>query len=129
MSLPTEPGDLRGELTTWALQQHAAVSDRRGIVRTCLGELEERPELTPTICEGGVLAFADAVRYLHAARSRGLLGAGGSIEAAVVMLMHSIFLDAMTRDVIPQNHTMTANEAIDMFIDLILRALGARVAA
>ena len=129
LALPTEPANVRRELTEWAVNQHRVLSERRGIVRTCLGEIEERPELTPTICEGGTLAFADSVRYLHAARAKGLLGAEGSIEAAIVMLMHTIFLDAMTRDLVPQQHPMPAPEAIDMFIDLILRALDAREAA
>lgn len=122
--LPAEPADVRSELTEWAMQHHRAVSERRGIVRACMAELEDRPELTPSVCEGGLVAFADGVRYLTLARERGLLGHHGSIEAALVMLMNALFMDAMTRDVIPQNHPLSAPEAIEMFIDLILRGLG-----
>ncbi len=129
VALPAIPRDLRTELIAWGVGHHQVLSGRRGLMRTCLGELDERPELTPTICHGGTLAFADGVRYLQAARERGLIAPDGSVEAAVVMLTHSIFLDAMTRDVIPQQHPMPANEAIEMFIDLILRALGQRAAA
>ena len=128
-ALPEVPVDLRAELLRWATKTHAVLTARRGIVRTCLAELEERPELTPTICEGKLLAYNDGVRYLRAARERGLIGSDASIEGAFVMLMHVIFVDAMTRDAIPQNHPLSADEALRMFVDLILRALGAREAA
>ena len=124
--LPAEPRDLRTELVTWARSQHAAIAERRGLVRACLAEIEERPELTPTFCEGGLVAFADGSRYLERARTLGLIGSEGSIEAALVMLMNAIFMDAMTRDIVPQTTTLSATEAIEMFIDLILRALDAQ---
>ncbi len=123
--LPADPRDLRVELTTWGLAQHASITARRGVMRTCLAELDERPELTPTLCEGGVAAFADGTRYLTTARAAGLIGDRGSIEAAMVMLMNAVFMDAMTRDIMPPNHPLTVPEVIEMFVDLILRALGA----
>ncbi len=124
-SLPTMPGQVRAELTAWALAQHASIAERRGLMRSCLAELDERPELAPTLCEGGVAAFADCTRYLAAARSSGSIGNVGSIEAATVMLMNAVFMDAMTRDIMPPHHPLTVPEVMEMFVDLILRALGA----
>jgi len=124
-ALPQEPGDLRAELTEWGLANHATLAGRRGVFTTCLAELEERPELAPTICEGGMIVYADGVRYLTLARERHLIGPDGSIEAAMVMLMNAIFMDALTRDIVPQNHALSAPEAVEMFTVLILRALGA----
>ncbi|MEO5825356.1 MAG: helix-turn-helix domain-containing protein [Gemmatimonadales bacterium] len=123
--LPVTPRRVRAELTAWALAQHASISARRGVMRSCLAELDERPELAPTLCEGGVAAFADCSRYLDAARESDLLGHCGAIEPATVMLMNAVFMDAMTRDIMPPHHPLSVPQVIAMFVDLILRALGA----
>jgi hypothetical protein len=70
-------------------------------------------------------AFAETTRYLTAARAKGLVGPGGSLEAATVMLMNAVFMDAMTRDVGPMSPPHSVPEVVEMFVELILRALGA----
>lgn len=122
-ALPEAPGDLRAELEGWALAQHAALSERRGIIRSCMAEWGERPEMVAVACEGGMQGFLDVVRYLAVARDRGLIGTDGSLEAATVMLMNGIFMDAMTRDVMPGVHPHSPEEATALFVDLVLRAL------
>ena len=67
----------------WA--HHRSIAAKRVIIRR---PAEERPTLAPKACEGGMAAFADGVRYLRAARERQMIGAGGSIEAAAVMLIN-----------------------------------------
>lgn len=124
--LPEDPVRLREELVEWATRQHARLRRHGALIRNCLAEFEEHPELAPVACEGAVNGMADAVRYLTAARERGLLGASGSLEAATVMLMNAIFLDAVTRDVVAACQAMPESEAIAEFVDLTLRALGAR---
>lgn len=124
--LPEVPCQLHAELTVWALSQHAGLSGKRQMIRNCLAEWEEHPELAPVVCEGGMKAFAETTRYLTAARTKGLLGTEGSIEAATVMLMNAVFMDAMTRDVGPMSPPHTVPEVVDMFVELVLRALGAR---
>ncbi|MES2305145.1 MAG: helix-turn-helix domain-containing protein [Gemmatimonadota bacterium] len=123
--LPEVPQALRRELVAWALAHHTEISSKRQIIRNCLAEWEEHPELAPVVCEGGMKAFADTTRYLAAARAGGLLGAEGSLEAATVMLMNAVFMDAMTRDVGPLSPPHTVPEVVEMFVDLVLRALGA----
>ncbi|HPF62861.1 MAG TPA: helix-turn-helix domain-containing protein [Gemmatimonadales bacterium] len=127
--LPAEPGDLRSELTAWGMAHHARLHERRSMIRTCLAEFEEHPELGPVACEGAEVTIADSIRYLGEARRRGLLGPEGSLEAATVMLMNAIFLDAITRDVVPGCAPVPAEDAVAGFVDLTLRALGAGVAA
>lgn len=128
-ALPAEPGDLRAELTSWVVAHHAEIDERRLIIRNCLAEWAEHPELAPVVCEAGMRAYTEMKRYLEAARARGLLSKDGSIEAAVVMLMNAVFMDAMTRDVQPFAPPYTVPEAMDMFVDFLLRALGAGAAA
>lgn len=124
--LPDVPSDLRRELTQWALAHHTEISGKRQMIRNCLAEWEEHPELAPVVCEGGMKAFADTTRYLTEARARQLIGKEGSLEAATVMLMNAVFMDAMTRDVGPLSPPHTVPEVVEMFVDLVLRALGAK---
>ena len=123
--LPREPARPRSELIVWALLHHAEISSKRQLIRNCLAEWEEHPELAPVVCEGGMKAFAETTRYLAEARKRGMLGPDGSLEAATVMLMNAVFMDAMTRDVGPLSPPHTVPEVVEMFVDLVLRALGA----
>ncbi|MGH7593206.1 MAG: TetR/AcrR family transcriptional regulator [Gemmatimonadales bacterium] len=123
--LPPVPGAMATELTVWGVAHHRSIAEKSGIIRTCLAEWEERPALAPKACEGGMAAFTDGVRYLNAARQRGLIGPSGSIEGAMIMLVNAVFMDAMTRDVMPGNHPWSPEESIAMFVDLVLRGLGA----
>jgi AcrR family transcriptional regulator len=124
--LPDAPTDLMAELTAWARTHHKLISEKQGIIRTSLAEWEERPELAPVACHGAMAAFADVVRYLRVARERQLIGPEGSIEAASMMLLNTLFLDAMIRDVMPQAHSGSVDESMERFVDLILRGLAAK---
>jgi AcrR family transcriptional regulator len=123
--LPEVPVRLRGELLEWVTRQHARLRQHGSLIRTCLAEFEQHPELAPVACDGSVSAFADAARYLSVARQRGMLSAHGSIEAATVMLMNAVFMDAVTRDVIEGCRPVAETDALQEFVDLTLRALGA----
>lgn len=124
-ALPEQPGSLAAELTAWALAQHQSLVAKSGIIRSCLAESEERPALAPQACKGRTIAVAEGVRYLEAARARGLIGAEGSIEGAMTMLVNSIFVDAMTRELMP--HADAPAASIAVFVDVVLRSLGAKV--
>lgn len=124
-ALPEVPVDLRAEMLEWVTNQHARLRHHGSLIRTCLAEFEEHPELAPVACDGSVSAFGDAARYLVAARRRGLIGPNGSIEAATVMLMNAVFMDAVTRDVIEGCRPVAEVDALREFVDLTLRALGA----
>ena len=124
--LPDVPTNLAAELGAWASTHHKLISEKRGIIRACLAEWEERPELAPVACHGAMTAFADLVRYLNAARERQMIGAEGSVEGASVMLLNTLFLDAMIRDVMPQAHPHSVAESLGMFVDLTLRSLAVK---
>ena len=124
--LPAVPQTLRAELLAWTQTQHDSVQAMGGIIRACLAEWEQRPELAPKVCGGGEVAFLDLRRYLGVARARGLIGPDGSIDAAATMLINTLFMDAMTRDVIPGTHPHSVGESLGMYVDLVLRALAAK---
>jgi AcrR family transcriptional regulator len=122
--LPAVPGRLCDELTKWGLAHHRAIREKSGVIRACLADWGERPELAPQACEGGAVAFADVRRYLTVARTRGLIGHEGSVEAAAVMLINTIFMDAITRDTLPAAHPHSSEQSITLFVDVLLRGLG-----
>ena len=123
--LPAVPVDLRRERTEWALSQHSRLRKHGPMILACLAEFEEHPALAPVACEGALANFAAASAYLGEARRRGLIGAKGSIDGAVMMLMNAVFMDAVTRDVIDSPRPVLESDAISDFVDLTLRALGA----
>ena len=127
--LPDRPQAMRTELLEWSAAHHASIREKSGIIRSCLAEWEQRPALAPKVCSGGVVAFADLTRYLSAAREREMIGFRGSVEVAATMLINSLFMDAMTRDVMPGTHPHSVDESIESFVDLVLRALAATEAA
>lgn len=126
--LPSEPRQLRVEITGWARAIHAHVVEQGPMIRGCLAEFEERPELAPVSCDGPLQAMNAMVAYLTRARANGMIATEGSIEGATMMLMNALFLDAITRNVVPACSEMTVDEAVNVFVDLILRALGAQEA-
>ncbi len=127
-ALPTEPGRLREEISIWARVIHAHVVQQGPMIRGCLAEFEEHPELAPVSCDGPMRAMQEMVRYLTRARELGMIGTSASLEGATVMLMNAVFLDAITRDVVPTCNAMSAENAVEVFVDLILRALSAQEA-
>lgn len=122
--LPEEPGNIREELLSWALAVHAHTVGQRKLIRTGLAEFEEHPEVAPVSCEGALRAMEQMVGYLKKARARGLIAEEGSLEGATMMLMNAIFLDGITRDVVPSCGGMTVPVTIGTFVDLTTRALG-----
>jgi AcrR family transcriptional regulator len=125
-TLPEVPKSLAKELTVWAVAHHRSIAAKSGMIRSCLAESEERPALAPKACEGGAIALADGRRYLGAARELGLIGPEASIEGAMLMLVNAIFMDAMIRDIVPAAHERSPDESVALFVDVVLRALGAR---
>lgn len=123
-ALPSSPRQLRTELREWAGAVHAHVVTKRKMIRTALAEFEEHPDLAPVSCEGSMQAMTQLVEYFTKARASGLIANEGSLEGAAVMLMNAIFLDAITRDVVPACNDVPADEALNVFVDLSVRALG-----
>ncbi len=126
VSLPDTPSNLSSELVFWGQAQHRSITAMRGIIRSCLAESEERPGLAPQACGGGAVAVADLIRYLTLAGERDMIAPDGAIDAAAIMLINAIFMDAMTRDVMPAAHPYSPEQSIGLFVDLVLRGLAAK---
>ena len=120
--LPDRPSDPRAELRAWALANYREMFDRRSLIRTAMGELEERPDLLPadqpTVCAGRELLW-----YLERLRSAGLIGAEVNLVAATTMFIGTLFADAISRDVIPAMYQQEPEASVGEYVDLIARAL------
>jgi AcrR family transcriptional regulator len=122
--LPDTPGDVRSELVEWALLNYQELFARRSLIRTAMGEIEERPELlapeeSPAVCAG--LALRD---YLDRLKRAGRILASVDAGAATTMFMGALFSDAISRDVLQQMYSNPPDVSVRHYVDLFIRAIG-----
>lgn len=127
--LPEEPVDPERELVAWCRTHLEHLRRARSMIRTCMGEMEQEPELGA--CAGATPArVADELRgYLLRLRERGMADGGFDPSAAAAMLMGTLFTDAMGRDIMPDRYAYSVEEAPARYVALFLRAIGARAPA
>jgi AcrR family transcriptional regulator len=126
---PAEPVDPRAELTAFATSHLARLRAARTLIRKCMGESTEHPEIMSFVADRPVHVRDQLRSYLERALQRGLLNAGADLDAAAVMLTGVLFADAMGRDIMPALFRYTDDEAPRLYVDLLLRALGGPGAA
>ncbi len=125
-ALPELPGDVSVELTTWAEAAYAHLSRFRGLMRTTFGECVANPEVAPLTREVPNNVSHGLRRYLTRARELGLIRLEGEwdVHAASSMLMGTLFLDAIFRDIAPETPPFPPEEAPRVYVALFLRAIG-----
>jgi AcrR family transcriptional regulator len=123
--LPEVPEDPRAELLDWSRKHWEELWSRRAVIRTAMGEIEEHPELMPQENNATACAGRELGAYLSRLRSRGLIRADFDISAATMILMGTLFADAMSRDILPFIYLLEPEQAIHQYVDLFLRAIGA----
>jgi AcrR family transcriptional regulator len=123
--LPAEPRDAAAELTEWCRAHHGHLMRSRSMIRTCMGEIEEAPEMAA--CAGATPArlAGELHDYLLRLRARGLADGGFEPHAAAAMLMGTLFSDVMGRDIMPERYAYPAEEAPGRYVALFLRVIGA----
>ena len=128
-TLPEVPADPRAELLAWARLHWEELWARRSVMRTAMGEIEEHPEL---LGEGGGPSVDAAIRlreYLQRLIDRGMAERHFDPSSAESMLMGTLFADAMGRDIMPGLFGPDADKAVEDYVNLLLRAIGARSVA
>jgi len=123
--LPADPRDPEAELTTWCREHLEHLRRSSGIIRTCMGEMDESPEMRTCAGAGPRQVAAELTGYFERLRERGMADAGVDAGAAAGMLMGALFTDAMGRDMMPERYTYTVEEAPAKYVELLLRAIGA----
>jgi AcrR family transcriptional regulator len=123
-ALPDPPRDPSRELKDWAKVHIAALRQRRSLIRTCMGEIEEHPGIFSGQNRGPAAAAKSLCQYLRRLRETGQAKAQFDEVAASTMLMGVLFADAMGRDIMPDMYRNEPDQAIDEYIRLFLRSVG-----
>jgi len=124
--LPREPADPPEELTKWCSAVITHLRARSPMIRKCMGELEERPELTGQATDAPVRATNELCAYFRRLKAKGFTNEEFDATVAANMLIGSLFHDAMGREMMPDVYTKPANKAPGKYARLILRAIGVR---
>lgn len=122
--LPTEPRDPVAEITAWSEDQLVRLRVQRSMIRTCMGEIEERPELTEYAAAAPQAAFAELCQYLVRVRDAGMSFNDFDERVVAITLMGALFSDAMGREMMPEIYPPPEAAARE-YAALILRAIGA----
>lgn len=122
--LPQTPRDPFRELRDWAKAHIAALRERRSLIRTCMGEIEEHPGIFSEQNSSPAVAAKALRHYLRRLREAGLAKAQFDETAASAMLMGALFADAMGRDIMPDLYQNEPEQALDEYVRLFLRSIG-----
>lgn len=122
--LPADPREPAAELAEWSARQLDHLHDKRSMIRTCMGEMEERPELTECAAAGPQSAFVQLCQYLRRVRQAGMSFPEFDERVAAITLMGALFSDAMGREMMPEIYP-PAGTAARQYAELVLRAIGA----
>jgi AcrR family transcriptional regulator len=124
--LPEDPQNPSNELTEWCNAVVSHLHARSSVIRKCMGEMEERPELSEHASEAPTRATDELCAYFSRLREKGFTKEDFDPMVAAAMLLGSLFHDAMGRDMMPDAYPKPATKAPGKYANLILRALGVR---
>ena len=122
-TLPDTPVDPDRELTEWCGLMIARLHAKRSIIRKCMSEIEEHPEMITTAVSTPVRAANDLAAYLRRLKSLGHTHTEFDVAAAASMLLGAVFHDAMGREMMPQIYPAQA-KAARLYSRLLLNAIG-----
>lgn len=124
-TLPAVPVDPVAELTAWAMKLRAHISGTRMMLRRCMSERDEHPQLIASANQGPIRAARDLRAYLERLRDHAIVDDEFDARTAASMLMGSIFADAMGRDVMPDVYPGPPAKAVEQYVRFLLRGIGA----
>jgi AcrR family transcriptional regulator len=122
-ALPDAPHDPERELTEWVRRVLTHLRQNRALIRTSIGESEERPDAATTMCEGPACAGRILSGYMHRLQALGLADADVDVETTRAMLMSAMFGDAICRDMMPGVFPEPESEAAAKYVGIVVRAL------
>ena len=123
ITLPEAPVDPEAELTEWCGTVMERLRAKRSIIRQCMSEMDERPEMITTAVSTPVRAAGDLYAYLRKLKSLGLTHTEFDVAAAGSMMLGAMFHDAMGREMMPQIYPAQA-KAPRLYSRLLLNAIG-----
>ena len=127
--LPSDPVNPWEELADWAGGIVKHLQSRKSVIRKCMGEIEERPELTARAAEMPTRATNELCDYFKRLKERGFTDQEFEPTVASAMLIAAVFHDAMSREVMPDIFPKPASKAPELYAQLVLRAIGVKPAS
>jgi len=125
ITLPELPVNPLRELCDYSRAHLAEMRTRRALIRTCMGEFEEHPDVIAPENSPVAQAAKALRRYLARLREVGLATASFDEDVAATMLMGILFADAMGRDIMRDMFPTTPEAALREYLRIYLRGLGA----
>jgi AcrR family transcriptional regulator len=125
-AVPTTLGDPATELRSWVRDELTHLTRLRSIIRTSLGEVEERPEIIPLIGEKPRDVILGLSAYLEQLQREGRASPDFDPRTAALTFFGSLFADAMGRDVMPDLYHDSVEESAEQYATIFLRAIGVR---
>jgi AcrR family transcriptional regulator len=123
--LPKMPVDPQGELEEWTTTLRSHICANRLLMRRCMSEREEHPQLSASANRGPMRATAELQGYIGRLQSGGFISGDVNAKAAAAMLIGTILSDAMGRDAMPDIYPTPSATAIAQYTTLFLNAIGA----
>ncbi len=124
VELPKVPVDPHAELLQWATKLRSHICTTRSLMRRCMSERDEHPQLSASANRGPMRAAAELQSYIGRLQAHGFITGDVEAKAATAMLIGTVFSDAMGRDAMPEIYPSPAATAVELYTTLILRALG-----
>ena len=124
--LPETPEDPERELTAWAVQHLERLRRNAALIRTMLGELDERPDIASTVSVAPRCAHKLLRDYLARLRYQGWIDDDVSIPTAAAMLVGTLFADVMGRALMPDLLPQPEPSAARQYVRLFVKAIGLR---
>ena len=125
-ALPAEPVDPASELSDWATAVVDHLKARRGVIRKCMGELEERPELTARAADFPTRATRELCDYFNRLKELSFTKEEFDPTVASSMFIASLFHDAMGREMMPEIFPKPEETAPASYAQMVLRAIGVK---
>jgi AcrR family transcriptional regulator len=122
--VPETPGDPVAELKQWAHDQLEHLTQLRSIIRTSLGEIEERPEIVPLIGERPRQVILALASYLEQLQAQGRASPDFDPQTAARVFYGSLFTDAIGRDLMPELYDDAVEDPAARYVTLFLAAIG-----
>jgi AcrR family transcriptional regulator len=121
---PDVPVDPRAELMSFAMRHLARLRAVRTLIRKCMSESAEHPEISGFIVDKPVHVRNELRNYLERLRERGLATAAVDLDVTAASLMGVLFADAVGRDVMPDLFGYPEDQAPRLYVEFVLSALG-----
>ena len=122
--LPELPPDPLLELTAWSRSHLLHLQQRAALIRTCLSEFAERPDLVTPEISCPVEATVALAGYLERLQQQSLSAERFDPRAAAAMLLGALFADAIGRDIVPGMYAVPPEESLTQYVALFLRGIG-----